>query len=310
MSIWRIALAALLLFGLRHSLYADEKPAATATSTVAPVMKVQVEAASDDSKDRVLAFSKLIVALLPAFAWPVLVGLALWWFRFPVRNILEAIAHWIPNAKGFEFGPVKFIGAALEQVAEEVKADPKARDKVTPEERQMAKFVAAAASNAPDEWVAARVNMDKLAREYDALRAQMSAAGGPQRPSSPQEIVQMNKIVAQMRALGVACKTFWDEYAASDKAGDRLAAVVVAQMAPDPRYLEWLSERFRVDKPFIFYHAALAIQDIADQCWTEAHEKIVWAAKHGLEAVQSYKGGPPDQKTMDLLNSILQRQKP
>src|ERR1700685_550851 len=105
MGFWRIAVAALLLFGSRLSLSAEEKPSATARSTEAPVMKVQVEASpSEDSKDRVLAFSKLIVELLPAFAWPVLVGLALWWFRFPVGNILEAIAHWIPNAKGFEFG--------------------------------------------------------------------------------------------------------------------------------------------------------------------------------------------------------------
>jgi hypothetical protein len=99
---------------------------------------------------------------------------------------------------------------------------------------------------------------------------------------------------------------YWDEYAQSDRPGDRLAAVVIVQMSPDPKYLDWLADRFRTDRPFIFYHAALALQNMADQCWTQACDRIKVVAQQALDQVRSF-SGVPDRKTVDILEGILKR---
>lgn len=41
--------------------------------------------------------------------------------------------------------------------------------------------------------------------------------------------------------------------------GHRLAAVTVLQVLPDPEHLPWLVERIAAEKPFIGYHAAVAL---------------------------------------------------
>src|SRR5215207_9214061 len=41
--------------------------------------------------------------------------------------------------------------------------------------------------------------------------------------------------------------------------GERLAAVTVLQVIPDPEYLPWLVDRIAAEKPFIGYHAAVAL---------------------------------------------------
>jgi hypothetical protein len=145
--------------------------------------------------------------------------------------------------------------------------------------------------------------MDELARQYELLR---STRDKQSRQASDAEIVQMNKVVSQMRALALSCLPYWDEYAQSERPGDRLAAVVIVQMSPNPKYLDWLADRFRTDRPFIFYHAALALQSMADQCWTQASDRIKAATQRALDQIRSFKG-VPDKKTVDILECILNR---
>ena len=47
----------------------------------------------------------------------------------------------------------------------------------------------------------------------------------------------------------------------SSNAGERLAAIAMLQVKPEPDALAWLSERFPPhEKPFVAYHAAVALR--------------------------------------------------
>ncbi len=70
----------------------------------------------------------------------------------------------------------------------------------------------------------------------------------------------MAVLVAQMRALGQAAFPFRGELAFSSDAGQRLAAIAIAQVQPDPAMLEWLASRVGPsERPFVQYNAAQAL---------------------------------------------------
>jgi len=100
--------------------------------------------------------------------------------------------------------------------------------------------------------------MVKLARDYVDTRARM--------PPSSARTNSMEAIVAEMRAL-VASQPTWplETYTNSASAGERLAAVAVLQERPDPRYLEWLGARTTTERPFLQYHALLALHHAVDR---------------------------------------------
>src|SRR5262249_8174872 len=49
----------------------------------------------------------------------------------------------------------------------------------------------------------------------------------------------------------------------SRSAGERLAAVATLEALPDPAYLPWLAGRIGDERPFIEYHAAVALLSAA-----------------------------------------------
>ncbi len=69
----------------------------------------------------------------------------------------------------------------------------------------------------------------------------------------------MEVIASNLRTLAQSTFGLLRELMASDSPGERLAAVSTLQAIPDARFLGWLAERIPAEKPFIGYHAAVAL---------------------------------------------------
>jgi hypothetical protein len=117
-----------------------------------------------------------------------------------------------------------------------------------------------------------------IAAEYERLRSSM--------PASSERTSQMEAIVSKFRAVAPSTYSLLDEMANSNSAGERLAAVVMLQLKPRPDFLEWLADRVILEKPFIGYHAALALLYAAQKLGPEhkpALMKAILRAKAELQ---------------------------
>jgi hypothetical protein len=73
------------------------------------------------------------------------------------------------------------------------------------------------------------------------------------------------------------------EMMASPVAGERLAAVSALQVIPDVRYVGWLAERLAEKRPFIGYHAMVALLSAARELSDRDFDQVALAltrAKH------------------------------
>jgi hypothetical protein len=248
---------------------------------------------------------KAIAGLISALVWPAIVGIFLIRYRKQVGEAFSALATRVSQAEGLDLGPLKIALKKSADIATQIPAAPAPKDQqeAIKEQAKLGKLLHAEVVQDPGMLPEIRKKMDELARQYEFLRA---ARDSQSRRASDAEIVQMNKVVSQMRALALSAVPYWKDYADSDRPGDRLAAVVIIQMSPDPKFLPWLAERFRTERPFVFYHAALALQNMADQCWMEAREQIKSTAQQALDTLKNFKG-EPDKKSVDVLDAILKR---
>jgi hypothetical protein len=90
-----------------------------------------------------------------------------------------------------------------------------------------------------------------LANEYEELRNRMDR--GDQRTR------QMEIIASKMRSLAISSTPLLNDLARSASPGQRLAAVSILQLIPNPEYFTWLAERIPAEKPFIGYHSSVAL---------------------------------------------------
>jgi hypothetical protein len=96
-----------------------------------------------------------------------------------------------------------------------------------------------------------RTQVLQLAREYERLRA-VGVAGDQRR--------RWQVVVIKMRALARAAYDLLPELADSESSGERLAAIAILQVRPNPDYLDWLAKRVTEERPFIGYQAAEALR--------------------------------------------------
>jgi hypothetical protein len=66
-----------------------------------------------------------------------------------------------------------------------------------------------------------------------------------------------------MRTLALSTRPLFPELTGSDSPGKRLTAVTTLQAIPDSVHLGWLAARLTEEKPFIGFHAALALLNAA-----------------------------------------------
>jgi hypothetical protein len=93
--------------------------------------------------------------------------------------------------------------------------------------------------------------MTELAMEYEKLRQDL--------PSGDDRTQRMEVVASKMSTLALPAYPLMAEFANSDSPGLRLAAVSILESVPGTGHLTWLGERLAAERPFIGYHAALAL---------------------------------------------------
>lgn len=214
--------------------------------------------------------------------WPLVALFGLWLFRDPIRRL-----------KRFGYKDVQIeIGDELKQAEAGAKAQPGQQSGPTSDEIARAGRVAAIADNADLESIR-RAAVD-LATEYERVRASMA-------PGDPRTR-RMEGVVAKMRALGRAVFPLRHELMASASPGQRLVAMASMQVSPDYEALDWLVSRLNDEKPFVSYHAAVALLMAARDPLAKSYRDQLREAAHGLTAIE--RNLPRDSDRMVTLTSF------
>jgi hypothetical protein len=232
-----------------------------------------------------------VAAVLGAVAWPLALFLTALLFREVLRSAINRIPSMLDRVKTASIAGVK---VELERVAD-AETEEKA-GKVTPNQKEVAARIAVEKSDLGSQPLLKE--LDRLCLEFDALRRDF--------PSGDIRTRAMTRIVVQMRSLSPSLIEFLDAYKGSGSAGSRLAAIAMMQMVPMSADVSWLEGRFSSEPPFLFYHAALALQNALDS--PGASEKrlleIREAARRSLERVKSF-NGVPDHSTIEVLETMI-----
>lgn len=234
-----------------------------------------------------------ISALIGVLAWPIIVAIIGLYFRKDIKAIAIKVPPLIDRMKS-----LKLLGfeAELSALADKSDSSGEQKGEVTADQAHVSATIKVKADEIGKDRLISE--LDRLTIEYDTVRRAMQSGGERTR--------QMTRIVVQMRGLSQSVSDLIDVYKSSGSAGSRLAAVAMMQMEPAKADLEWLKERFCIEYPFIFYHAALALQNVVNFRQGEARQVAIMAASEALAQVRSF-GGAPDRETVLVLESVTQQ---
>ncbi len=238
--------------------------------------------------------AKLLVAfatLLGAIAWPLTFLAIVLLFRNELREIAIKIPPLIERIKK---GKIGFLELELQEVSDSVPETIEPSGAITNRQVKSAVKIEARADEIGEHELLAQ--LDRLCMEYDAIRRLQ--------PPGHARTRAMTRVLVQMRVLGLSLSPHIDAYKSSGSAGSRLAAISMMQMKPAIADLSWLVRRFAEEAPFVFYHAALALQNAANDNSYEQRVLIRDAAKEALSIVQSF-DGEPDAQSITVLQSII-----
>jgi hypothetical protein len=139
--------------------------------------------------------------------------------------------------------------------------------------------------------------LDRLCLEYDSLRRAL--------PPGDDRTRAMTCVLVKMRSLAPSLIDFLSIYKGSGSPGSRVAAIAMMQMVPRAVDLHWLRDRFASEQPFLFYHAALALQNVANLCGSaKDRERLRDVAQEALDKVKSF-AGVPDANTIEVLENLM-----
>ncbi|MFL6282315.1 MAG: hypothetical protein ACJ74Q_04020 [Pyrinomonadaceae bacterium] len=147
-----------------------------------------------------------------------------------------------------------------------------------------------------------RAQIMELAEEYVRTRAGMKSGNERTR--------RMEVIITQMRTLAFNAYSLLSELTQSrpmnhggdPRAGQRLAAVALLQAIPNPQYIEWLAARLGEERPFLGYHAAVALQVAARTIKSDHKERLRAAITSAMNSI-TYAPYDTDRKTV-LRNAL------
>jgi hypothetical protein len=233
-----------------------------------------------------------IAAFVGAIAWPITVFLVVYILRGELKSMLIKIPAMLDRVK-----KASLAGVALEldQVAAaEVETTADKSGKVTPRQLEAAARITIQTREVSTHTLLNE--LDRLCLEYDALRRTL--------PPGENRTRAMTRVVVKMRALAPSLTDFMDVYKGSGSPGSRLAAIAMMQMVPSVADLDWLKDRFSSETPFVFYHAALALQNVANVVNSEeGKQRLLQVVRQAIDTVNNFKG-TPDQNTLEVLGAL------
>jgi hypothetical protein len=187
---------------------------------------------------------RAIAALIGSIAWPALALFMILSFRPQLAEVVRGITEFDV------FGVKGKIQRQLDQSAQAAENIDKLSQAPTPGE--VARSIIVEKLTQSSDLALVRQQVDELALEYERIRSSM--------PSGDTRTRRMEVVVAQMRTLGRAVYAFRHELAASPSPGKRLQAIASLQVVPDfEDLLLWLAERISTERPFVAYHALVAL---------------------------------------------------
>lgn len=240
------------------------------------------------------SFSKLvtaIAALAGAVAWPVLFGGIVFAFRKEVRSALAKVPTLFERIRKASLAA---INLELDQVAAEAEGAANESGNITPRQVEAAARIAIQSREVDSQTLLNE--LDQLCLQYDSLRRSLPA--GVERTT-------MTAVLVKMRSLAPSLVNHVDAYKGSGSPGSRLAAIAMMQMVPRVADLDWLKGRFASEQPFVFYHAALALQNVANVADTSEKKKhLREIAEQALSSIKSF-SGIPDKNTIRVLEMLI-----
>lgn len=242
-----------------------------------------------------------IAALLGALAWPVVFVTFFIIFREPLGATFRALSRLLDRLKKLKFGDTEMdLGEALDRQASRFLSEAVANPQdISAQQIRAAAKLEVKANHLDVQTL--KDQIESLCTEYETIRKVM--------PSGPDRTQAMTEVLVKMRMIGPAVSSFVEEFKGSTAAGKRLAAVAIMQIEPDKADFAWLTERFRVDQPFIFYHAAIALFNIHRTGSSERRRQAQTAAQESLEIIGKFEG-PQDRNTLHVLKSMVPDQSP
>jgi hypothetical protein len=237
-------------------------------------------------------FAKVIAAvaaLAGAVAWPIAILSIVYVFRTELRAALNKIP--LDKLKKATFPGV---AVELERVADAEAESANKTGNITPRQYEAATRIAVRTKDIGIPTLLGE--LDRLCLEYDSVRRTM--------PSGDDRTSVMTRIIVKMRSLAPSLVEFIDIYKGSGSPGSRLAAIAMMQMVPREADLDWLRDRFATEKPFLTYHAALALQNVANLAGTpESKKQLREIAQHALATIKGF-AGVPDRGTVEVLEAL------
>jgi hypothetical protein len=262
-----------------------------------------------------------IAAICSAIVWPVLIGLILWWFREPAKELLQAAVGVAEGATRFKIWQIEFDRDVQQAVSQSESAalgapvlPPAAASRIAAPSAEAAETISttqvAAATRvrslldaAPNSTLresaeaAIKARMLGFAQEYETTRASMHS--GPDRTRA------MNGVVAKMRTLALAADFLLDDFMnAAASPGRRLAAICILQLKPEMRTVPWLVDRMRLEQPFVFFHASVALLNAVRRFGAAERKTLDTALQTARTQIQNF-GEHADANTIRSLTLAL-----
>jgi hypothetical protein len=145
-----------------------------------------------------------------------------------------------------------------------------------------------------------RQQVESLAREYEDIRSSM--------PSGDDRTRRMEVLMSKMRAIGRAAFPIRYELTQSPSPGQRLQVIASLQVRPDFELLEWLANRIRVERPFVAYHAVVALNTAARDAYAREHlNELEIALERAKQASQGLSPDPDRTKELEQLEKTIAR---
>lgn len=233
-----------------------------------------------------------VAALVGAVAWPSVFLVVVLIFRRELQAALGRIPVLLERLKK---ASLPGVALELDRVADaEVCNEASKSGTITPGQIEAAARIEIQTRETGSK-AALLSELDKLCIEYDSLRRTL--------PPGVPRTRAMTRVIVKMRSLAPSLLDYLDIYKGSGSPGSRLAAIAMMQMEPHVADLDWLRQRFSSEQPFVFYHAALALQNFANIADAQAKKRLRDVTEQALATVSEFRG-VPDRGTIEVLEAL------
>ena len=248
-----------------------------------------------------------ITRLIAVIIWPATILICVLVQRNRISRFLSALVLLTESANRIKIGQVEVEKTVENSIDHEVaqagaQADPRKTPEIPKRQALAAARVDTLISSLTDQPArdsltqSVRLKMIDLAHEYESTRTTM--------PSGKDRTGAMNAIVARMRTLAIAAKPSLKEFSENRTSpGIRLCAIIILQISPDRRYIEWLGQRFQEETPFIFYQTSVALLQAVHDIGPQNREQLSRVLTSAIGTLESFRGGVPDQNSLNVLKS-------